>query len=53
MRWAGHVACIGEERVVCKVLVGGNRREREHWGDLVVDGWIILVWIFRRWDVGV
>ena len=23
-----------------------------HWGDLGVDGWIILGWISRRWDVG-
>ena len=30
----------------------GNRRERDHWGDLGVDGWIILGWISRRWDVG-
>ena len=30
----------------------GNRRERDHWGDLGVDGWIILRWISRRWDVG-
>ena len=30
----------------------GNRRERDHWGDLDVDGWIILGWISRRWDVG-
>ena len=30
----------------------GNRREGDHWGDLGVDGWIILGWIFRRWDVG-
>jgi len=27
----------------------GNRRERDHWGDLGVDGWIILGWISRRW----
>jgi len=27
-------------------------RERDHWGDLGVDGWIILGWISRRWDVG-
>ena len=29
----------------------GNRRERDHWGDLGVDGWIILGSISRRWDV--
>ena len=51
MRLAGHVARMGEERV----RIGswwGNRRERDHWGDLGVDGWIILGWITRRWDVG-
>jgi len=30
----------------------GNRWEGKHWGDLGVDGWIILGWISRRWDVG-
>ena len=30
----------------------GNRRERDHWGDLGLDGWIILGCISRRWDVG-
>ena len=54
MRWAGHVAHMGEERGAYRVLVGkwGNRRERDHWGDLGVDEWIILGWISRRWDVG-
>ena len=52
MRWVGHVARMGEERVVYRVW-WGNRRERDHWGDLGVDGWIILGWISRRWDVGV
>jgi len=39
MRWAGHVACMGEERVVCRVLVGkpeGRRplgRPRYRWVD--------------------
>jgi hypothetical protein len=28
-------------------------RERDHWGDLGVDGWIILMRIFRKRDVGV
>ena len=31
----------------------GNRREGDHWGDLDVDGCIILGWISRRWDVGI
>ena len=88
MRWAGHVARMGEDMGVYRVLVGkpegkrplgrprrkwvvnirmelqevgcggectgswwGNRRERDHWGDLGVDGWIILGLISRRWDV--
>ena len=40
-KWAGHVARMGEERG----RVGfwwGNRRDRDHQGDLGVDGWIIL-----------
>jgi hypothetical protein len=28
----------------------GNRRERDHWGDLGVDEWI-LGWISKRWDM--
>ena len=47
MRLAGHVARKGR--------VGscwGNRREGDQWGDLGVDGWIILGRISRRWDVG-
>ena len=52
MRWAGHVARMVEEREVYRVLVG-NRREGDHWGDLGVDGCIILGWISRRWDVGI
>ena len=50
MRWAGHVARMGEERG----RIGswwGNWRESDHWGDLGVDGWIILGWISRRWYV--
>jgi hypothetical protein len=31
----------------------GNRRGRDRWGDLGVDGWIILGWISRRlWACG-
>ena len=43
---------MGEERVGGTGSWWGNRRERDHWGDLGVDGWIILGWISRRWDVG-
>jgi len=53
MRWAGHVACMGEERGGCIGSCWGNRRGGDHWGDLGVDGWIILGWICRRWDVGI
>ena len=52
MRWTGHVARMGEERG-CIGSWWGNRRERDHWGDLGVDGWIILGIISRRWDVGI
>jgi len=52
MRWAGHVARMGEERGVYRVLVGkpdGRRplgRHRRRWGK-------ILERISRRWDVGI
>jgi len=49
MRWAGHVARMGEGRGVHRVLVG-NLRERDHWGDPAVDGRIILRWIFGKWE---
>jgi len=32
---------MGEEKG-CIGSCWGNRRERDHWGDLGVDGWIIL-----------
>jgi len=55
MRWAGHVALMGERRGVYGVLRGGGRpkakrlleRPRRKWEDL------ILRMIFRKWDVGV
>ena len=36
MRWAGHVARMGEERGKYRVLLG------DHWGNLGIEGWIIL-----------
>ena len=37
MRWAGHVAGMGEEKG-CMGSYWGNLGERDHWGDLGVDG---------------
>jgi len=31
----------------------GMNKKKGDWGDLGVDGWIILGWISRRWDVGI
>jgi hypothetical protein len=39
----------GEERME---FWWGNLRERGHWGDPGVDGRVILIWIFKKWDVG-
>jgi len=44
MRWARHVARMGEGRGVHRVLVR-NLRERDHWGDPDADGRVILRWI--------
>jgi hypothetical protein len=52
MRWAEHVARMGEERG-CIGSCWGKWREGDQWGDLGVDGWIIFGWISRRWDVGI
>ena len=43
---------MGEEREVYRVLLG-KPEGRRSLGDLGVDGWIILGWIPRRWDVGI
>jgi len=51
MRWAGHVALMGVERG-CIGSWWGNRREGDHWGELGVDGWIILERISRMWVYG-
>ena len=52
MRWAGHVACMGEERG-CIGCWWGNRKEEDHWGGLGLDGLLILEQISRRWDAGI
>ena len=49
MRWAGHVARMGERKGVYRFW-WGNLRERDHLEDPGVDGKIILRWIFNVWD---
>jgi len=43
---------MGVERGVYRVLLG-KPEGKNHRGDLGVDGWIILGWISRRWDVDI
>jgi hypothetical protein len=49
MRWAGHVACMGDERGAYRILVGrpeGRRplgRSRRRWEDNIK-------MIFKKWD---
>jgi hypothetical protein len=52
MRWVGHVARMGRTEVYTGFW-WVNLRERDHLGDLGIDGRIILRWFFRKWDVGV
>jgi hypothetical protein len=52
LRWAGHVARMGEGRGVYRVLVGKPEGKRPL-GNPGVDERIMLGCIFKKWDVGV
>ena len=52
VRWAGHVARMGERRGVCRVLVGKPEGGRP-FGGPSIDRRIILRWMFKKWDVAV
>jgi hypothetical protein len=48
MRWAGHVARMGDRRT----RIGywwESHRERDRWEDQDVGGWIVLRWLLGRW----
>jgi hypothetical protein len=50
IRWAGHVARMGERRGLYRALVE-KPVGKSQLGDQGVDGRIILRWLFRMWDV--
>ena len=53
-RTVGRSGNVTWSRVTGKVeALARDLYGRDHWGDLGVDGWIILGWISRRWDVGI
>ena len=47
MRWAGHVACIGDGRGAYKILVG-TRKRRSRLEDLGEDRRIIVKWAYKN-----
>jgi hypothetical protein len=50
MRWAGHIARMGEERSI-QGFRWGNLGERDDLEDPGVGRRIKLKWIFRKWKV--
>jgi hypothetical protein len=48
IRWAGHIARMGEKKNAYKVLAEKNLKETDHSKELNVDGKIILEWVFRK-----
>jgi hypothetical protein len=47
MRWAGHVARMGEGELFTGFWLGGPKA-RDHWDDLGVGGMISLKWTLGR-----
>jgi len=39
--------------IIIIITTTKNQRGRDHWGEIGVDGWIMLRRISRRWDVGI
>jgi hypothetical protein len=51
MRWAGHVARMGEKKGAYRIWCG-DLREGDHLGDPGIDGRIILQCMFKKCDGG-
>jgi hypothetical protein len=49
MRWADYVARMGRRGALIDYW-WESQRERHHWEDEDVCGWIVLGWILERWD---
>jgi hypothetical protein len=47
MRWAEHVARMGEKRNTYRILVE-IPEGRDHWEDQDIGGWTILKWISEK-----
>jgi hypothetical protein len=47
MRWAGHVARMGETGNAYRILVG-KPEGKNHWEGQGIGGWTILKWILER-----
>jgi len=49
----GHVTYMGERRIVYFIFVGGGYlKERDYLEETVLNGIIILKYIFRKWGCG-
>jgi hypothetical protein len=49
MRWAEHVACVGERSGIYRVW-WVSLKIKDHLQDLVIDGRVILQWILNKYD---
>jgi hypothetical protein len=47
MRWAGHIAHVGEKKNAYRILMG-RQKEKDHWEDQGIGGWTILKWNLRE-----